>query len=101
MVSLSAGNREFVIIIIIKKSSGSEESACLVTSKKMEGSGVVIRNCFSNNCKLLALDLFIFNNIQVQIQDMRSYELKKGSSIANFLYDAKTIVKNTLMRIVY
>ena len=67
MVSPSAGNREFVIIKIKKTaiSSGSEEVACLVTSKKMEGSGVVLRNCFSNNCKLLALDLYIFNNIQV------------------------------------
>ena len=72
-----------------------------MTSKKMEGSGVVLRYCFSNNCKLLASDLFIFNNIQVQIQDMRSYELKKGSSITNFLYVTKTIVKNTLMTIVY
>ena len=72
-----------------------------MASKKMEGSGVVLQNCFSNNCKLLALDLFIFSNIQVQIQDMRSYELKKVSSITNFLYVSKTIVKNTLMRIVY
>ena len=72
-----------------------------MTSKKMEGSGVVLRNCFSNNCKLLALDLFVFIKIQVQIQDMRSYELKKGSSITNFFDGTKTIVKNTLMRIVY